>query len=162
MQLRKTFLLGVSILNIFLPLKGNSILLAQSSCQATVNNIITEIKNKGVSHVRFEVEQNVANQYHNGNPTNRNDVLEIILGGYMISDTEHYQVVNILYSSVLMNAWANEIVKNCGNTAVISFGENQTDWITQYAVQENGKTKERECLESIGDKKLAWNVQYCL
>ncbi len=162
MKLTKIFLLSLSLFNIALPTKANPIFLAQESCQATVNDVINQIKNKGVSHVRFEVEKSVANEYHDGNPTQRNDILNIILGGYMMSDREHYQVVNILYSSVLMNAWANEIVKSCGNTAVVSFGENQTDWIMQYAIQEDGKTKERECLETSSNDKLAWNLQYCL
>ena len=118
-------------------------------CQATVDKVLQEIRSKGVRQVGFNISKGTANQYHTGNPTNRTDQLEISLSSYSPSSdkpdqrSSHIQE-SILSSSVLMKSWADRIVANCNNTAVVIFPIEQSDITVEYAIQSDGKTRERQ------------------
>ena len=139
---------------------------AQSSCQAAINSVVNDIKSKGVRTVSTE-ERNVPKAYR-GNPTNRNTELWLIMGSYNRNETNFDQrssaiISNIMHSKVLMKTYADRIVANCSNYAVVSIGEEASDWIEQYALQSNGKTKLRTCVSpGFGSGgQLTWNQRGC-
>ena len=113
----------------------------QASCQATVDKVIQEIRSKGVRQVEFEVSKGTANQGRYGNPTNRTDELWIYLFAPFLSSTAFSRSI----SSAVKKNWADKIVSNCGNTAVINFSEYLLGDHTAYYIQSDGKTKEFEC-----------------
>lgn len=122
---------------------------AQVSCQETVEKVLQEIRAKGVRQVGFNISKGTANQYHTGNPTNRTDQLEISLSSYSPGsdkpEQRSYHIQESIFSSsVLMKSWADRIVTNCNNTAVVIFPIEQSDITVQYAIQSNGKTRERQ------------------
>lgn len=137
MKIINLFIFGITLFNLTLPAKANPTFSAQSTCQASVNSVSQQIKNKGVSHVTFEVKKGLANQSNMGISPKRNDVLWIILGADNISDKESYRIKDILYSLVLMNTWANNLANNCGTIAVVSFRWYPTDLFIDYYTQEN-------------------------
>jgi hypothetical protein len=51
-------------------------------------------------------------------------------------------------SEVLMKSWADRIVVNCSNTAIVSFGAVQSDGVVYYYIQSDGKTKLMNCLNT--------------
>lgn len=132
------------------------------SCQATVDKVIQEIRSKGVKTVKFEISRGTANEGYTGNPTNRTDILNISMRKHNMGKPESGQIANILNSSRLMNVWANEIVKNCGNTAIVVFAQNFTDWLISYYIQSDGTTKEQECIDPQAPNSLPWGVSVCL
>lgn len=124
----------------------------QTSCQATVNNIMQEIRSKGVQRVNFSISRGTANNDMTGNPTNRTDELTIRL-----IDTNRNKpgppIYNIMNSLRLLNSWANQIVKNCDNTAIVTFDVSSSIEVTGYHVwwesfyiQSNEKTKRERCI----------------
>jgi hypothetical protein len=128
-------------------------------CQATVDKVLQEIRSKGVRRVEFSVSKGTAN-YRTGNPTSRTDVLAVVMGE-RVSNTDLPQISNIMASSQLMNTWANQIVKNCGNTAIVYFGVSNTDGFFSYYVQSDGTTKLRECLKaSTPPSILPWGKEW--
>ena len=163
MKITKTILLGISLFNLALPVTASPMIVAQSSCQATVNGVIREINRKGVTAVNLRVFQGTANDSNYGNPTNRTDEILIVMGNQDSRDSEGHRIADILSSTVLMNSWANTIVKECGSTAVVSFGLNHSGWNMSYAIQADGNTAPRECIGFPGDfiGKLGWNETSC-
>ncbi|WP_069791549.1 hypothetical protein A5482_014640 (plasmid) [Cyanobacterium sp. IPPAS B-1200] len=158
----KKILPGISLLSIALPVTANPMIVAQSNCQATVNGVIREINRKGVTTVNQRVLQGTANENNYGNPTDRTDEISIVMGNHNSSNNERHRIADILYSAVLMNSWANTIVKECGSTAVVSFGLNFSGWNMSYAIQADGKTTPRDCREpGYSTRRLAWNEMYC-
>ncbi|MEA5534133.1 Mbeg1-like protein [Crocosphaera sp. XPORK-15E] len=118
----------------------------QASCQATVNKVLQEIRSKGVRRVEFSVYKGTANSYRTGNPTNRTDVLDIILIDDVGATTNNgIAISNIFASPKVLNNWANQIVKSCGNTAIVSFGISQSDIGISYYIQQDGTTKKEKC-----------------
>ncbi|MCZ8226057.1 MAG: DUF2974 domain-containing protein [Microcystis sp. LE19-84.1B] len=144
----------------------------QASCQATVDKVMQEIRSKGVRRVWiYRLSKGTANEGRIGNPTNRTDELHIILSPYnginWIPDPKNNQIIeNIMASQILMKSWADKIVVNCNNTAIVSFGVDQTDWTESYYVQSDGTTKLMECLKvSTPPSILPWGKiwgQQCL
>ncbi|NCS16767.1 MAG: hypothetical protein GPJ02_14785 [Microcystis aeruginosa G13-12] len=110
-------------------------------CQATVDKVLEEIRSKGVKWVKFEIYKGVANEGTTRNPTNRTDVLHIALSSVdwsMItrSDPKIESIINnIMGSKILMKSWADRIVANCSNTAIVSFGVYKTDGGEYYYIQ---------------------------
>ena len=135
-------------------------------CQATVNKVMQEIRSKGVRKVKFEIykgvaNEGVANEGKTGNPTSRTDVLHTVMGE-RVSKTDLPQINNVMGSSQLMNTWANQIVKNCGNTAIVYFGVSNTDWGEDYYIQSDGTTKLNKCVPAGTHGLLPWGVSPCL
>lgn len=162
MKIKRIIILGVSLLGTNLPLNASPILLAQSNCQATVNGVIREINRKGVRTVNLRVYQGRANDDNYGNPTNRTDEIWIVMGSSNSSDNERHRITDILSSTVLMNSWANTIVKECGSTAVVSFALTHSGWNESYAIQADGSTAPRDCREpGYSTGRLAWDEGYC-
>jgi copper chaperone CopZ len=117
-------------------------------CQATVDKILQEIRSKGVRRVEFSVSKGTANSYRTGNPTTRTDVLDVVLIDDVGATTSNgIAIGNIFASPKLLNNWANQIVKNCGNTAIVSFSISQSDISRNYYIQQDGTTIKEKCLQ---------------
>lgn len=153
------FILSIFILSqlgFSLPLK------AQSRCQATINSIVNEIESKGVRRVIL-TKGTVTNRR---NPTNRTNEISFVLSPYNESytslDTRSYRIVsNIIASGVLMKSYADRIVSNCQDIAVVIFGIDQTESGPEFAIQSDGKTRLRDCIPSGSNLTANWNQTYC-
>lgn len=153
------FILSIFILSqlgFSLPVK------AQSRCQATINSIVNEIESKGVRRVIL-TKRTVTNRR---NPTNRTNEISFVLSPYNESytslDTRSDRIVdNIMRSPVLMKSYADRIVSNCQDIAVVMFGADQTDWGADFAIQSDGKTRPRDCIPSGSNLTANWNEMYC-
>ena len=153
------FILSIFILSqlgFSLPLK------AQSRCQATINSIVNEIESKGVRKVIL-TKRTVTNRR---NPTNRTNEIIFVLSPYNESytslDTRSYRIVsNIIASGVLMKSYADRIVSNCQDIAVVIFGVDQTESGPEFAIQSDGKTRLRDCIPSGSNLTANWNQTYC-
>jgi hypothetical protein len=136
-------------------------------CQATVDKILQEIRSKGVKWVEFSVSKGTANSYGTGNPTNRTDVLNIVLSSVDWSMTTRSNpkiesiINNIMGSKILMKSWADRIVANCSNTAIVDFGVYKTDGFVGYYIQSDGKTKLNKCVPAGTPGLLPWGVSHC-
>jgi hypothetical protein len=138
-------------------------------CQATVNKVLQEIRSKGVRRVKFEIYKGVANEDRTGNPTNKTDVLAIVLSSYYSetrtnSDSRsQYIIDNIMNSTTLMKSFADKIVVNCSNTAIVSFGMDGSDWVKSYYIQSDGTTKLNKCVKpENAPNPLPWGLSICL
>jgi hypothetical protein len=116
-------------------------------CQATVDKILQEIRSKGVEKASFRVLKGTANNFHTGNPTNRTDELQIILGysfysrqDPVIRQKEMDLIEKILNSGILLN-WSNDIVSTCNNTAIVTFGPAGSDNTRHFYIKSDGTTK---------------------
>ena len=153
------FILSIFILSqlgFSLPLK------AQSRCQTTINSIVNEIESKGVRKVIL-TKRTVTNRR---NPTNRTNEISFVLSPYNESytslDTRSYRIVsNIIASGVLMKSYADRIVSNCQDIAVVIFGVDQTESGPEFAIQSDGKTRLRDCIPSGSNLTANWNQTYC-
>lgn len=150
------FILILSQLGFSLPLK------AQSRCQATINSIVNEIESKGVRRVIL-TKRTVTNRR---NPTNRTNEIIFALSSYNESytslDTRSDRIVsNIIASGVLMKSYADRIVSNCQDIAVVIFGIDQTESGPEFAIQSDGKTRLRDCIPSGSNLTANWNQTYC-
>ncbi|GAB4242473.1 MAG: hypothetical protein Kow0049_31760 [Stanieria sp.] len=144
------------------------------TCDFALNSVAEQIYQSG-SSVNI-IKANDANNNHFGNPSQRQTRVMIILGkliypmeGIFISKEYHSSssndlAENILNSAQLQQEWANYLVKNCPNLAVVAFGQAYTDWINEYAINTNGLAKARECIDSTSElnNSLPWNYQFCL
>jgi hypothetical protein len=144
------------------------------TCNSALNYVSKQIAKYGTSVNVISFDD--ANSYHLGNPSNRKTRILFILGkilapidNTLISINYNYSKSNdvaqrLLSSVKLQQEWANYLVKNCHDLAVIGFGQAHTDWINEYGIQTNGLTKKRECLdtESESGEFLPWNYQFCL
>ena len=125
----------------------------KASCQATVDKVIQEIMAKGVKRVGYRISKGTANEGKTGNPTNRTDKLIITLSSwnktYTTSDQRSDKILfDIMNSTALMKNWTDRIVSNCSNTAIVSFGQDQTDYSMSYYIQSDSQTKLMECLHT--------------
>jgi copper chaperone CopZ len=148
---------------------SNSNTLEKMSCQQTVDRIIQKIKNKGVKRIEYNIDRNIVNQIYRGNPSNRNDQLVFLFGKikkHQERYSDYHQIINILSSKQLLNAWSNRVVSSCGNTAIVAFVQANTDGGTSFFIQSDGKTKESTCIYpgNFGElpKFLPWGVEICL
>jgi len=69
---------------------------------------------------------------------------------------------NIMGSKILMKSWADRIVANCSNTAIVSFGVYKTDGGEYYYIQSDGTTKLNKCVPAGTPGLLPWGVSPCL
>ena len=154
------FILSIFILSqlgFSLPLK------AQSRCQATINSIVNEIESKGVRRVIL-TKRTVTNQ---GNPTNRKDELMLLLSSYLdntgtsADQRSGWIVDNMMNSLVLMKSYADRIVSNCQDIAAVKFIAHGSDYIQEFAIQSDGKTRLRDCIPSGSNLTANWNQTYC-
>lgn len=160
--MQKIFTISLSLgwaVTLFIPQPLN----AQSSCQASIDFVTNEIRAKGVRRSWYELDRGEVN--HPGNPTNRTDLLGFALSPYNKAYTNlnrrsSYIIDNIMSSPVLMKSWADKIVANCNNIAVVDFGADQSDWVVSYAIQADGKTKKRECID--WSTPPSWNQEHCM
>lgn len=147
------------------------------TCDFALNSVAEQIYQSGSSVNIMQV--NDANNDHVGNPSQRQTRVMIILGKLIypmenISISKEYDssssndlndiAENILNSFQLQQEWANYLVKNCRDLAVVAFGQAYTDWINEYAISANGLAKARECIDSTDEfnNSLPWNYQFCL
>jgi hypothetical protein len=153
------FILSIFILSqlgFSLPLK------AQSRCQATINSIVNEIESKGVRRVIL-TKRTVTNRR---NPTNRTNEISFVLSPYNESytslDTRSGWIVdNMMNSLVLMKSYADRIVSNCQDIAAVKFIAHGSDYIQEFAIQSDGKTRLRDCIPSGSNLTANWNQTYC-
>ncbi|WP_287732390.1 hypothetical protein [Microcystis sp. M090S1] len=137
-------------------------------CQATVDKVLQEIRSKGVRRTWFKLYEERANENNTGNPTNRTDELEIILSAWDFTkkptvDSRSQSIINnIMSSKSLLKSWADIIVANCGNTAIVGFGNDQSDWGEDYYIQSDGTTKLNKCVPGGTPGLLPWGVSICL
>ena len=135
-------------------------------CQATVDKVLQEIRSKGVRRAYiFRLSRGTANEGRTGNPTNRTDELSIALSPfnetYTNRDPKSDNIINnIMSSGVLMKSWADRIVVNCSNTAIVSFGLDKSDLVVSYYIQSDGKTKEMECVSYMQTPPLRWGEEF--
>ncbi len=137
---------------------------AQSSCQATINSVVNDIKSRGVRNVILQDRK--INDYRDDNPTNRTESLTLTLSSYShnrnrLDKKSIFVVENIMVSTVLMKSYADKIVYDCSNYADVGFGKDGTDWFVDYAIQSNGKTKQRSCVSPDPNVQLTWNQTIC-
>jgi hypothetical protein len=60
-----------------------------------------------------------------------------------------------------MKNWADRIVSNCSNTAIVSIGEAQSDYTKIYFIQSGGQTKSMECLyTNTPPSVLPWGKEW--
>ncbi|WP_107668079.1 hypothetical protein [Cyanothece sp. BG0011] len=136
---------------------------AQSSCQATINSVVSDIKSKGVRTVLTE-ERKVP-EYYTENPTNKNTEFWLTMGPYNSPNSDRRTrgiIANIMNSKVLMKTYSDKIVASCSKYGVVSIGAEGTDWVEQYALQPNGKTTLRTCVSPGPGVQLTWNQVGCL
>lgn len=154
------FILSIFILSqlgFSLPVK------AQSGCQETINSLVNEIESKGVRRVIL-TKRTVTNQ---GNPTNRKDELMLLLSSYLdntgtsADQRSGWIVDNMMNSLVLMKSYADRIVSNCQDIAAVKFIAHGSDYIQEFAIQSNGKTRLRDCINSDTRLTPNWNEMYC-
>lgn len=117
---------------------------SNSTCQNTLDQVKKEIIKKGAK--KAFIETGVGNGNDKRNPTNRKDGIMItpwpsagdnINNGF--SENSYKRIENILNSPVLMNSWANMIVRDCNNIAVITFCIPQSDCVASFAASPEGK-----------------------
>ena len=138
---------------------------AQSSCQATINSVVNELKSKGVRRVMVDVIE--GGERREGNPTNRINGLMLVLSpdnaNYTYYDSRSASLItNIMMSPVLMKSYSDRIVSNCNDIAVVYFGADKSDWVIDFAIQSNGKTRKRDCIDNDPRITPNWNQRYCL
>jgi hypothetical protein len=135
------FKLFLSILFSFpIPLSTSPVY-SQSSCQATVDSVIKEIKQKGVPKVLFSLSK------FSGltNPSSQDAILLTFTASNSKSQN---RIADLLGSKLLMKSWAVRIFKQCGNTGYITFGQTATDWSTDFAMGKDGTLFITECANS--------------
>ena len=102
-----------------------------------------------------------------GNPTNRKDELILLLSSYLDNtgtsgdQRSGWIVSNIMASRVLMKSYADRIVSNCQDIAVVMFGVDQTEGGADFAIQSDGKPRLRDCIDSDTRLTPNWNEMYC-
>ena len=144
---------------------------SDNACMSTVKQTANQIHGYGasVNVMAYKGENNG----QNGNPTNRDIHLSMLLGASFSYDDSVISLLhgsnntdkataNILNSSQLQQNWANNLVEKCSEVAVVTFAQDQSGYFHQYAIQSNGKTKVRDCLlpgEPAGNDP--WNYTYC-
>ena len=76
----------------------------------------------------------------------------------------HTTEYRYMSSKVLMKNWADKIASDCQNTALITFGQDQTDFGEDYYIQSDGKTKLRKCVDAgpAVPNPAPWGVWVCL
>jgi hypothetical protein len=66
-------------------------------------------------------------------------------------------------SKSLLKSWADRIVANCSNTAIVGFGNDQSDWGEDYYIQSDGTTKLNKCVKpENAPNPLPWGLSICL
>ncbi|BAG00399.1 unknown protein [Microcystis aeruginosa NIES-843] len=57
----------------------------------------------------------------------------------------------------------NRRTVNCSNTAIVGFGNDQSDWGEDYYIQSDGTTKLNKCVKpENAPSPLPWGVSVCL
>lgn len=135
---------------------------SNSSCQNTINQVRNEIIEKGAKKAFIQTTPNgVSNRR---NPTNRRDAIMVrpwpstgdnINHGF--SQTSYARIENILNSPVLMNYWANMIVKDCNNVAEIIFCMPQSDCVASFASSPDNKAVlRRQASDCRNYNSISW------
>ena len=142
MKLKFFLTLSLSILFSFPISLSTSPVYSQSSCQATVDSVIREIKQKGIPKVLFSLSKS-----HSGltNPVSQD---AIFLTFTASNSKSQNRIADLLGSKLLMKSWAVRIFKQCGNTGYITFGQTATDWGTDFAIGKDGTLFITECANS--------------
>ncbi|MFN9548608.1 MAG: hypothetical protein ACK6AD_16360 [Cyanobacteriota bacterium] len=130
------------------------------SCQATVNKVLAAMRSAGAKNTSYSVSRKSANEHYSGNPTDRSDQIVFTLKD---SSSQGYQpIAQSLMGSPKMQAQANNIAKNCGNTAIITFGVYGTDNIHAYFVGASGAATPQRCAAWDRSKVLTpWGEGIC-
>jgi len=142
--LRLTAILGLLVLT---PMGwGMTSASAQASCQATVDAVAREIRKKG-TNVDVYVYPGGDSASELGNTTRIGSVV-YGMSGVGSSNRQHSVASNILHSKVLMKSYASRVFANCGGTGIVSFGENNSDWLESFGMTDNGTLAYEQCAQS--------------
>jgi hypothetical protein len=60
-----------------------------------------------------------------------------------------------------MKSYADRIVSNCQDIAAVKFIAHGSDYIQEFAIQSDGKTRLRDCIPSGSNLTANWNQTYC-
>ncbi len=112
--------LSLAILFSFPILLSTSPGYSQSSCQATVDSVIKEIKQKGIPKVLLSLSKSDSGLT---NPVGKNVISLTFTASNSKSEN---RIADVLGSKLLMKSWAVRIFKQCGNTGYITFGQTYT------------------------------------
>jgi hypothetical protein len=153
------------------PVKAES----TNHCTLIVSQIAEELYEYGTS-VYVNVFDNV-DEINIGNPTNRTKEILFTIGKIdplstpqanisMINKNHNAQNIayNISNSTKLQQRWADNLVSNCKDIAVVSFGIAHTSFFEDYAIQSDGLTQKRKCVSfepGVDLTTLPWNYQLC-
>jgi hypothetical protein len=139
---------------------------SSNSCSFMINKVSAELQKKGVTYVYAKYDRGGAKNYIS-NPTQRIDNLHFQLNPYRkgvpteTADSKNSnKIENILNSPVLMKSWSDRIVSNCANIAAVYFWQDQSDYGKSFAIQRDGKTVQRKCVD--WQENLAWNYMICV
>ncbi|MGF1603477.1 MAG: hypothetical protein ACFCU8_15920 [Thermosynechococcaceae cyanobacterium] len=142
---------------------------SQSSnfCSSTIKKISSELETKGVTYAYAIYEKGGA-KGHAGNPTQRVDDVHFKLNPYKkgipttatAASKNSGKIENVLNSPILMKSWADRIVNNCTNVAAVYFWQDQSDYGKSFAIQSNGKTFQRQCVDWQNPPR--WNNMICV
>jgi len=149
--------------------KSATFLSSKLECQSTIDDVSRQIRAKGVRRTSAIVIKGEANKGRTGNPTNRTDELSITLIPFFDQalrkpDRKGGELTGkILSSSALLKSWADKIVSNCSNIAIVNFNEAQSDFSVDLYIQSDGMTKVQKCIDAGNNPNiLPWGVSVCL
>jgi hypothetical protein len=131
---------------------------AEHSCQGTVDQISTKMRQMGTSvKVTVDIEYN--------------KVFDLALQGqssiyFLLSNerelgTRRSSVAtNIMSSPVLMQSFVRHIFSRCLGTGLVSFGLSNTDWFERYAFTSTGSLLIKYCSHERSDPKFNKRATY--
>jgi hypothetical protein len=157
LSLLQSCFLALAFLSSSLPLTFTQELPEKLTCQARVNEVMTKINKEGVEKIKTEVRPRKIN--HPENPTNRTDELIVV----MVPTNKRTALIieDIIYSATLLRVWSDAIVESCGNTAIVRFRIDRSNFVRAYYVQYDGKTRQVECVKFTVPDHYPWGTEYC-
>lgn len=137
---------------------------AQSSsiCQNTLVKIRNEIIKKGAK--KAFIKANIGTRNNRRNPSNRREEIMITpwpsTGDNMnngFSEVSYSRIENILNSRVLMNSWADMIMRDCNSIATVVFCRPQSDCVASFAASPEGKAIYRRQASNCNNyESISW------
>ncbi|WP_017294355.1 type IV pilin-like G/H family protein [Geminocystis herdmanii] len=138
--------------------------LSSSTCKNTLNQVRNEMIQKGVKEV--SIATYIGGGYDPRNLTNREDSLGLSLSASTgegnnynaeFSINTQNRILNILNSRGLINYWANMIMRDCSNIAVVTFCIPQADCVASFAASPEGKAIYRKPASNCDNyDRISW------
>lgn len=126
---------------------SNGNLSLDDSCKTKVIEVAREIKRYGVREVRIGVH-NLLSEYHKP-IKNELNTQSVLLALIPYRNEKSFQAVsNIMNSPVLMRNWIFRIHLGC-NFGYYSIGQDHTDWIINFAIDQNRNFFEEQCFKDL-------------